>query len=232
MPFEDNILKENLSSIYDANIESNSTKSRIMLIQGILDEISYLKTSFIYFTEKNSYKLIAKLYYNLVIQLESLKEDLPNKNTEIKDLINKYYTSFDHWNRETVKILPGGWNRFPEWENTYAEIIAMNINLLKYFDNQKIMNNIFYYIEKDGWANYHMANLNRGIPNESLSTLQELYFNLENNQIKNELVKHIVTSYEDVYEYYNELDNKSNVYIRYEKRIKSFLDSYRYFQRR
>lgn len=232
MPFEEPYLREDLSSIYSENIKNENARAKIVLLQGILDEITYLKTSFVYFTEKNSYKLISKLYYNMVIQLESLKEVIPDKSNEIRNLMAKYYDSFNHWNNKTIEILPGGWNRFPEWENTYAEIISMNINLLKYIDNEKVMNNIFHFIKKDGWANYHMANLNRGIPDTSLAILQDLYFNLDNKEIKKELVNEVVNSYKDVYNYYLNIDKTSGVFERYEDRIISFLDSYRYFERR
>jgi len=232
MPFEKAYLREDLSMIYSENITNENVKTKLVLLQGILDEITYLKTSFAYFTEKNTYKLIAKLYYNMIIQLDTLINSIPDKNQEIRELMDKYYNSFNHWNIKTIEILPGGWNRFPEWENTYAEIISMNINLLKYIDNEKIMQNIFYFMERDGWANYHMANLNRGIPDSSLSILQDLYFNIENTNIKKSLVDNVVNSYKDVYNYYVNLSKDSNVYNRYKNRIERFLESYRYFQRR
>lgn len=232
MPFESSILREDLSAIYSENITNEEVKTKLIFMQGILDEITYLKTSFVYFTEKNTYKLIAKLYYNMIIQMESLIDLLPNKTQEINELMNKYYNSFNHWNKKTIEILPGGWNRFPEWENTYAEIIAMNINLLNYFDNEKIMQDIFYFMEKDGWANYHMAYLNRGIPDNSLTILYDLYLNIADTNIKETLVNNVVNSYKDVYNYYSNLSKDSNIYIRYENRITDFLENYRFFQRR
>jgi hypothetical protein len=232
MPFEEAYLREDLSMVYSENITNENVKTKLVLLQGVLDEITYLKTSFVYFTEKNSYKLVAKLYYNMILQMQTLVDSIPDKKEEIRELMDQYYNSFNHWNNKTIEILPGGWNRFPEWENTYAEIISMNINLLKYIDNEKIMQNIFYFMGKDGWANYHMANLNRGIPDSSLSILQDLYFNIENTNIKKSLVDNVVNSYKDVYNYYVNLSKDSNVYIRYKNRIESFLESYRYFQRR
>lgn len=73
----------------------------------------------------------------------------------------------------------------------------------------------------------------RGIPDNSLKVLSEVYLALTNNDNKLRLARAVVEHYQNVYQYYQQLkSDQTKVYLQYQQRIDNFLNEYDFFKRR
>ncbi len=111
--------------------------NQLIQMQMYRDGIDYLQTSFLSFDEKNSYRLIAEFSSNLYHmerqQIEVYKRAmklLPKFKSDFEKIILKHEKlasedriEMEKWYDKTIFILPGGWNRYPGWENVYSEYI-------------------------------------------------------------------------------------------------------------
>jgi len=238
MPFPDDVLRDTVEIIYkDSTTDINdSAKSLILRIQTFYDMINQLEYSFISFNEKNAYRLIGKMYYNIVVLSEQLKGFIPSDShilPNVEKLQLEAYNNFHHWMQQTIYIIPGGWNNIPEWENIYFEYLLLTAECLDIYPENEVIEKIIEITQKDGTANYYMAKKFRGIPDDSLTLLSEIYLTLSERDTKLRLVEAVVENYQRVYQYYNQLKNEnSQTYLMYQQRIDSFLNEYEFFQRR
>lgn len=96
-------------------------------IQGIIDSISLYELSLQTFTERNTFRTLA-MRYNSLYKLNNFVLGKIN-DSELEKLLNSYSTEFFNkygtWVRKTVHIMPGGWNRFPDWKNLNIELATM-----------------------------------------------------------------------------------------------------------
>ncbi len=111
--------------------------NQLIQMQMYRDGIDYLQTSFLSFDEKNSYRLIAEfsstLYHLERQQITSyeramklfpkFKTDFEKMISDHEKLANEDRIAMEKWYDKTIFILPGGWNRYPGWENVYSEYI-------------------------------------------------------------------------------------------------------------
>lgn len=232
-----NPIRKDVSNLY--NISTTTNEKNILLnIQMFYDQINYLESAFLSFNEKNSYRLISKLYYNIIKLYDNIEKNTNNEKLkiELQNKIKEDYKNFIYWNEKSISIIPGGWNRFPEWENVYFEYSYLSINLMGIIPSDEILNNLYNISKKEGKANYYMAKKDRGIPDKSLKLFIELYLQIPDTQIREDITKNIINSYNDVYNFYKNKEEKNeikNSYLeRYESRIKEFLDNYEYFKRK
>jgi hypothetical protein len=233
MPFPDNILRDTVEPIYSSDANNNA-KQIILKIQTLYDGINQLEYSYLSFNEKNAYRLIGRIYYNIVILYEQLNNYIPLDKIEVVEkLQNDAYNNFHHWEQQAIYILPGGWNRFPEWEDVYYEYLLLTARLMNIYPQDELIDKIIFITKKEGEADYYMAQKSRGIPDNSLKLLSELYSTLSNGNLKNQLGENIVNNYEAVYNYYKSLKEEgASNYFRYQDRIESFFSDYEFFTRR
>jgi O-antigen ligase len=236
MPFPDNILRDTVEPVYTTTKLDNNSKILILRIQSLYDSINQLEYAYTSFNEKNAYRLIGRMYYNIVVLYEQLKENIPLESqiqSNIEKLQLEAYNNFHYWMQKAIYILPGGWNRFPEWENIYSEYILLTGRCLEIYPENEITGKIIDITKKDGLANYYMAKKSRGIPDNSLTVLSEVYLALKDRDNKLKLANAVVDNYQNVYQYYKQLKNEnSQGYLQYQKRIDSFLNEYEFFERR
>lgn len=233
MPFPDNILRDTVEPIYSIDL-SNNAKQITLKIQTLYDGINQLEYSYLSFNEKNAYRLIGRIYYNIVVLYEQLKNYIPLDKLEVvEELQNEAYSNFHHWEQQAIYILPGGWNRFPEWEDVYYEYLLLTARLINIYPQDELINKIIFITQKEGEADYYMAQKFRGIPDSSLKLLSELYSTLRDENLKNQLAENVVSNYEAVYNYYKgQKEEGSPNYTRYQDRIESFFSDYEFFTRR
>jgi hypothetical protein len=233
MPFPDNILRDTVEPIYSTDTNNNA-KQITLKIQTLYDGINQLEYSYLSFNEKNAYRLIGRIYYNIVILYEQLKDYIPlDKLKTVEKLQDEAYNNFHHWEQQAIYILPGGWNRFPEWEDVYYEYLLLTVRLINIYPQDELINKIVFITQKEGEADYYMAQKSRGIPDSSLKLLSELYSTLRDENLKNQLVENIVSNYKAVYNYYKSLKEEGSPnYSRYQDRIESFFSDYEFFTRR
>lgn len=237
MPFPDEILRDTVEPVYNTVTQiDNNSKTLILRIQSLYDSINQLEYAFTSFNEKNAYRLIGRMYYNIVVLYEQLKETLTIDSqilSNIENLQLEAYNNFHYWIQKAIYILPGGWNRFPEWENIYSEYILLTARCLEIYPEDEVVDKIIYITQKDGSANYYMAKKTRGIPDNSLKVLSEVYLALTNNDNKLRLARAVVEHYQNVYQYYQQLkSDQTKVYLQYQQRIDNFLNEYDFFKRR
>ncbi len=111
--------------------------NQLIQMQMYRDGIDYLQTSFLSFDEKNSYRLIAEFSSNLyhmerqqISVYERAMKMFPKFKKSFEKIIedhvklaNEDRVEMEKWYDKTIFILPGGWNRYPGWENIYSEYI-------------------------------------------------------------------------------------------------------------
>jgi hypothetical protein len=233
MPFSTSNIRSTVKDLYGKS-DSQEYKVILVSIQSIYDEIDMLKTAFISFNEKNSYKLIPKLYFEVIRRYELLKGYCDQSTTEIIENMEKAdLNEFMHWYDKAIEILPGGWNRFPEWEQTYSEYLYFLTHMTGIFPQEVIMSKILEVIEKDGKANYYMAKKVRGIPDSSLTVLEEFLTSIQNSENKSSFIDGIISNYGQVYDFYKRaMENGDSKYLSYKDRVDSFLSTYEFFLRR
>ncbi|GAB6188648.1 O-antigen ligase [Marinitoga arctica] len=237
MPFNRYQIRDTIKPLYELlkSEENIQLLQALAYIQSIQDEIDQLESNYTSFNEKNAYRLIAKLNV-LIFQNLSNIEKYYNSNKEVIDVISKlkerYYNDFVHWYNKTIEILPGGWNRFPEWEDVYTEYMKIMFNFNIFLGYEKTINNIINISEKEGKADYYMAKKFRGIPDKSFEFFESLYFHLKSknmDNLANVLSKSIVENYKSVYNYYVDFIEKHPDY-RYKDRVENFIKIYKFLK--
>lgn len=238
MPYNRVQIRDNIKGLYELLKDKNNYEllQALAYIQSVQDEIDQLESNYTSFNEKNAYRLIAKLNVLIFQNLNNLEEYFKNDEkvkTEIDKLKNMYYNDFVHWYNKTIEILPGGWNRFPEWEDVYTEYMKIMFNFYKYLGYEKTIDNIIEISKKEAKADYYMALKFRGIPDKSFDFFESLYFHLKNverNDLAEKLSKSVVENYKNVYNYYVDLLEKHPDY-RYKDRVQDFIRTYKFLEK-
>ncbi|ODN30997.1 O-antigen ligase family protein [Fervidobacterium thailandense] len=122
--------------------DADSRLKKLVQIQAILDSISLYETSLLTFTERNAFKGVATRYMLLYNYVEDLSE-VVNGNQELREHFSKVLSAivdkFCKWVRNTVWLIPGGWNRFPDWKNLDVEEAWNNgKDIYRFFANQTV----------------------------------------------------------------------------------------------
>ncbi|SHE33498.1 O-antigen ligase [Marinitoga hydrogenitolerans DSM 16785] len=238
MPFNRPQIRDTIKRLYILLKNENNIQlsQALAYIQSIQDEIDQLESNYISFNEKNAYRLIAKLNV-LIFQNLSNIEKFFNSNekvvNEITILKEKYYNDFVHWFNKTIEILPGGWNRFPEWEDVYTEYMKIMFNFNNYLGYEKTIENIIEISKKEGKADYYMAKKFRGIPDKSFDFFESLYFHLKTNGMNDLAIKlsdAVIKNYKDVYDFYILYLEKYPDY-RYKERVENFIKVYNFLKK-
>ncbi|WP_129409475.1 O-antigen ligase family protein [Marinitoga lauensis] len=147
MPFNRYQIRDTIKDLYELlkNEDNTQLLQALAYIQTIQDEIDQLESNYTSFNEKNAYRLIAKLnvlIFQNLLNIERYYTSNEKVVKEIDKLKKKYYEDFVHWYNKTIEILPGGWNRFPEWEDVYTEYMKIMFNFNQYLGYEKTIDNI------------------------------------------------------------------------------------------
>lgn len=237
MPFNRKHIRDNIKNLYDLlkNEKNGQLLQALAYIQSIQDEIDQLESNYVSFNEKNAYRLIAKLNVLIFQNLSNIEKYFNSNNAvieEISKLKDKYYNDFNHWYSKTIEILPGGWNRFPEWEDVYIEYMKIMFNFHDYLGYEETISNIIDISKKEARADYYMAKKFRGIPDESFEFFENLYFHLKSinkTDLANVLAKSVVENYKNIYEFYKNYIEKFPDY-KYKNRVHKFLKTYEFLK--
>ncbi|MCD6239708.1 MAG: O-antigen ligase family protein [Thermotogae bacterium] len=104
------------------------------------DTIDYFETSFLYFNEKNSYRILGKLFYNTIGYhrftsgvYARLVSRYPKYANELKQLSNEHMKyakeskdSFVNWYDKALYVMPG-WTHYKDWYPIYNEYMRLLI---------------------------------------------------------------------------------------------------------
>ncbi|OAA31908.1 hypothetical protein AT15_03530 [Kosmotoga arenicorallina S304] len=121
---------ENYGSAISEEISLQINLDLLVQIQMTLDAIDYYEASMIFFSERQTPKIVGslyeQLYKNLKAYLIAMPQEVNNINiSELRSLVEKLkdYTSRMslYYYDLAVTLLPGTWSRYPDWENIYAQ---------------------------------------------------------------------------------------------------------------
>ena len=193
--------------------------SEMFDVQMIQDGIDYFESSFYCFNEKNSYRILGKLNVNLraslykhrntLIKLKKVykdySEDIDRAMEWVDKYINKAYKDFVKWYDETVRILPGNWNRFPDWEKIYFEYASIYVKISGL--NFKTYGKLKEILKREVWACKWMKDSTWGIPDYNMKLMVDLiqtFFKRKNYQEVLTLLDDILKIYREPYEWNKE----------------------------
>lgn len=106
--------------------------------QALVDSACLYEYSLLTFTERNTFKTLA-IRYNSLYMINKILIDLiddANITNKLSALGSQFFNKFDTWTRKTLYIMPGGWNRFPDWKNLDIELATSGgQDIYRYFAN-------------------------------------------------------------------------------------------------
>lgn len=124
-------------SQYIKNNPSFLEKVDMASIQALIDSISLYELSLQVFTERNTFRAIAMRYNSLYQLNQYILENI--KDSELERKLSGYnsifFNKYSTWVRKTLDIMPGGWNRFPDWKNPDIELASLGQDIYRYFAN-------------------------------------------------------------------------------------------------
>jgi len=149
----------------------------ITQIQMILDAADYYESSTILFSERQTPRILGRLYtsinselkkyYNFINSRESVINSAFGESEEFRQIIiDLVYESSNraiYWFDLAIYLLPGTWNRYPDWEDIYIEYMNSIPSLLDTVEEQKLK--ILSIAEKHVWA---CENMGPAAPDETL----------------------------------------------------------------
>ncbi len=160
--------------------------NQLIQMQMYRDGIDYLQTSFLSFDEKNSYRLIAefsanlyhferqrvKIYQDAIKKFPKFKKDFEKLISYHEKLAQEDLKEMEKWYDKTIFILPGGWNRYPGWQNVYSEYIQ---NILRDTPlNASTYAKIKQIAEKYIWAGKYMQTAFWAVPTNVMNIFKSL----------------------------------------------------------
>ena len=111
-------------AVYIKNNPSFIDKIDMATAQAIVDSACLYEFSLLTFTERNTFKTLAIRYNSLYLIAKTLTDNIAEEEINKKTLALEsiFFNKFDTWVRKTLYIMPGGWNRFPDWKNLDIEL--------------------------------------------------------------------------------------------------------------
>ena len=110
-------------------------------MQALVDSIGLYESSLKSFTERNTFRALAMRYHGLYQYANVLLDNYDDLSVQ-KALIaypSRFFNGYANWVRKTVTIMPGGWNRFPDWKNLDIELATTGgQDVYRYFANTTV----------------------------------------------------------------------------------------------
>jgi len=145
-------------------------------IQMTLDAIDYYEASMIFFSERQTPKIVGSLYEQLYKNLKAYLLEMPQKvdgldMQKLRSLIEKLknYTAemSIYYYDLAVTLLPGTWSRYPDWESIYSQY--MNAVVTTQDQPEEAMKMLIDIARKHAFISVAMWNGGRyGIPDDTL----------------------------------------------------------------
>lgn len=169
---------EKHASVFDnAEFVSGLQLYFITQIQMILDAADYYESSTILFSERQTPRILGRLYtsinselkkyYNFVNSRESVINAAFGGSEEFRqiiiDLVYESSNRATYWFDLGIHLLPGTWNRYPDWEGIYIEYLNSIPSILDTVEERKLK--ILSVAEKHVWA---CENMGPATPDETL----------------------------------------------------------------
>ncbi|AFK06262.1 O-antigen ligase family protein [Mesotoga prima] len=177
LPFRD-FFEKNISVFDNPEYVSGLQLYFITQIQMILDAADYYESSVILFSERQTPRILGRLYtsinselkkyYSFISSRETMMTSAFGESGEFRQLlIDLVYESADraiYWFDLAISLLPGTWNRYPDWEDIYIEYMNSIPSVLDSNEERKLK--ILEVAEKHVWACENMG------PEAPVETLQ------------------------------------------------------------
>jgi len=110
-------------------------------MQALADSIGLYETSLKSFTERNTFRALAMRYHGLYQYANIILYNYTDESVQ-KAMIaypSRFFNGYANWVRKTVNIMPGGWNRFPDWKNVDIELATGGAqDIYRYFANTTV----------------------------------------------------------------------------------------------
>ena len=231
------VKKTDLTFLENASLSTINDlgEDNLITAQVLLDSVSLYLSSLKSFNERNTYRGLATRYVGLhqimKILFSKAQDDLIQK--AFAELTSRYFDSFTNYAKLTVKILPGAWNRFPDWKNYDLRKAVAGQDIYRYFATkaaeaqpltvQKNREFLFYLAEKEIWAVESMSKAGVwGVPDGVLDFLHAMPFEYASSNNRQEAL--FVS--EDVLKIYNEsYRNTKESISMYESRAEKTFES-------
>lgn len=127
----------NLLSDYIKKNPNFLEKLDMASIQALIDSISLYELSLQTFTERNTFRALAMRYNSLYQLNQYILDNVKDTDLEKKlsGYLSVFFNRYGTWVRRTIDIMPGGWNRFPDWKNPNIELASTGQDIYRYFAN-------------------------------------------------------------------------------------------------
>jgi len=149
----------------------------ITQIQMILDAADYYESSAILFSERQTPRILGRLYtsinselkkyYNFINSRESVINAAFGGSEEFRqiviDLVYESSNRATYWFDLGIYLLPGTWNRYPDWEDIYIEYLNSIPSIFDTVEERKLK--ILSVAERHVWA---CENMGPATPDETL----------------------------------------------------------------
>lgn len=110
-------------------------------MQALADSIGLYETSLKSFTERNTFRALAMRYHGLYQYANIILDnyDDPSVQKAMVAYPSRFFNGYANWVRKTITIMPGGWNRFPDWKNVDIELATTGgQDIYRYFANTTV----------------------------------------------------------------------------------------------
>ncbi|MFW6119924.1 MAG: hypothetical protein ACOC80_03360, partial [Petrotogales bacterium] len=211
--------------------------SQIQMLQNAVD---YYETSIIYFSERQTPRLIGRIFSSITPKLDQYIGYLNQRRSTIEkqfdgveqflEITNSYRDYCKektlYWYDLAVTLLPGTWNRYKDWKDIYKEYMQSIAQVVKQTEEKAEL--ILDVAEKHVWAVNGMAEGNNiGVPIDTLMYCYDFANSSfsESTTRKKEYLEQVVDIYRPAYLLMNE---KLSVYKGrdIEDEMKSFISKY------
>lgn len=176
LPFAE-FFEKHASVFDDPELVTNLQLYFITQIQMILDAADYYESSTILFSERQTPRILGRLYtsinselkkyYNFIDARESVVNAAFGGSEEFRkiiiDLVYESSNRATYWFDLGIHLLPGTWNRYPDWEDIYIEYLNSIPSILDTVEERKLK--ILSVAEKHVWA---CENMGPATPDETL----------------------------------------------------------------
>ncbi|HDP77098.1 MAG TPA: O-antigen ligase family protein [Mesotoga infera] len=176
LPFAE-FFEKHASVFDDPELVSDLQLYFITQIQMILDAADYYESSTILFSERQTPRILGRLYtsinselkkyYNFINSRESVINSAFGESEEFRqiiiDLVYESSNRATYWFDLGIHLLPGTWNRYPDWEDIYIEYLNSIPSILDTVEERKLK--ILSIAGKHVWA---CENMGPATPDETL----------------------------------------------------------------
>lgn len=129
------IMSEHSELFDQPDLVSELQLNFITQLQMIIDSINYYESSFILFSERQTPRILGRLYASINGELKKYIDYVAPKKALIEktfgdskeflrllgEVISEAGNRALYWFDLAVRLLPGTWNRYPDWEDIYLE---------------------------------------------------------------------------------------------------------------